>query len=238
MALISFGGCSQEQYIPPDAKSQFQTEREYGGGLSGGTISESEWAEVTSKTAESVVLVKVDGCGFTATGTGFSIGSGWVVTNRHVVEDAITVEIDGSGSEKHPVERWYFSETDDLAFLRVADFEATPLVIAEDDAVPGDLVSLVGHPLGGELEVRLGRIFKTDEADSDSNSSRTFVFEVTAEALPGDSGGPAVNTNGQVIGVTFAIDRVENLVMVIPASRLATLAVDPAVLTKGVPCEE
>ena len=228
-------GCvGNPDYQLPNGGDRFEEDTVLGGGLAGGEVSDSEWEAVTARVASSVVLVEVVGCGFTATGTGFAVGD-WIVTNRHVVEDAASIQIETATLEKIEIDEWFYSETDDLAFLK-ADFNGIQkLGLVDREAIPGDLLALVGHPLGGKTEVRRGRIFDTDEPENES--SRTFVFQVTAEALPGDSGGPAVNPAGEVVGVTFAIDRVENLVLVIPASRLEVLSKDPSVLKKGETCE-
>jgi S1-C subfamily serine protease len=208
-------------YDPPSGIRESAPERTFGGGLSGHALTDSEWTEIVDQTLNSVVKVDVKTCFGSGSGSGFRVGN-WIVTNKHVVEDATNVEIEiPSMPRATEISQWHVAPKDDLAFLRLPSSTMPALELVDDDAISGDLVALVGHPLGGKREVRRGRIFETlDDMEGDS---KTFVFSVTAEALPGDSGGAAINAEGKVMGVTYAIDLLESRALVIPASRVSAL---------------
>jgi S1-C subfamily serine protease len=208
-------------YEPPSGLRTASPERTFGGGLSGRVLTDSEWTEIVDQTLNSVVKVEVETCSGSGSGSGFRVGN-WIVTNKHVIEDATKVSIEVPSEEKAiDISQWYPAPDDDLAFLRLPTSRMPELTLVDSDAISGDLIALVGHPLGGEREVRRGRIFNV--LDDMKEDSKTFVFSVTAEALPGDSGGPAINTEGKVMGVTYAIDLLESRSLVIPASRISAL---------------
>lgn len=214
-------GCvSSAEYEPPSGFRSALPEQTFGGGLSGESITDSEWKAIINATLNSVVKVEVETCDGSGSGSGFRIGN-WIVTNRHVVEDAIRVDLKTLDQKYFQVKSWYPSSEDDLALLELPPSSISPLQSASPDAIPGDLVALVGYPLGGEQDVRRGRIF--DIEDPREQDSKTFIFSVTAEALPGDSGGPAINAQGQVIGVTYAINLIESRALVVPVSRVREL---------------
>lgn len=221
LTVFLLSGCvSSAEYEPPSGLRSALPEQTFGGGLSGESITDSEWTNIINTTLNSVVKVEVETCDGSGSGSGFRIGN-WIVTNRHVVEDAIRVDLKTLDQKYFQVKSWYPSLEDDLALLELPPSSIPPLQSASTDAIPGDLVALVGYPLGGGQDVRRGRIFDIEEPKE--QDSKTFIFSVTAEALPGDSGGPAINAQGQVIGVTYAINLIESRALVVPVSRVREL---------------
>ena len=204
-----------------------------GGKLSGETVSQEDWDNTVQEVLPSVIKIDVSTCDGAGSGSGFFIPD-WIVTNRHVLEDASEVEIRVGKTRYQPTE-WFISETDDLALIPLGYLRGRPLILEEGDPQPGDLVAAAGYPWGGPKISNFGRITGIDEEKSDS--SKTFAFQTNLDIHPGNSGGPMLDTSGKVIGVVFAIDLRESMSLVIPLSRLtANIAIKGKEMTERVVC--
>jgi S1-C subfamily serine protease len=183
----------------------------------------------------SIVKINIKGCGFTGSGSGFSVGE-WIVTNRHVVKDAKAISFLDSRGRKHTVVDWFYSESDDLALIAVERGLVPALRLADKDAIPGDLVATGGYPLGGPQVSSRGRVVSKSTDLAGDYSSSSFVWKTTAEILPGDSGGPMIDTRGSVVGVMFALDLVDGFELAIPLSRLKAVLTEKTELKRGGGC--
>lgn len=153
--------------------------------------------------------VKVEGiaCNRIQDGSGFVVAPGLVVTNAHVVagEDETEVQLD-DGSKRDAVVV-AFDPRRDLAVLQVEDLSREPLPLR--DAEIGDIGGVFGHPGGGELEISPFKVgdeitaVGTDIYDRDR--SRRQVLVLASELAPGDSGAAMVDTQGNVVGIAFAV---------------------------------
>lgn len=165
-------------------------------------------AVVDARVRASVVRVEGRACDEIQDGSGFVVETGVVVTNAHVVagERRTTVYTQGGGSFAATVV--VFDSGRDLAVLRVPGLTAAPLSLAQGrDGMVG---AVYGHPGGGPLAVAPARIAQEIEARGTdiyrTSPTEREVFVLAAQLAPGYSGGPLVNTAGQVVGVAFAID--------------------------------
>ncbi|GHA29171.1 serine peptidase [Devosia pacifica] len=141
---------------------------------------------------------------FMAAGSGFMISAdGYIVTNNHVVQDASTVTVmldDGSEREAEVVGT---DERTDLAVIKI-DGEDLPFVTFEDErSRVGDWVVAVGNPFGLGGTVTVG-IISASGRDIGGSSYGDFL-QIDAAVNTGNSGGPAFNLNGEVVGVNTAI---------------------------------
>jgi S1-C subfamily serine protease len=148
-----------------------------------------------------------------ASGVSGSAGSGWVaaselvVTNAHVIADAeyVVVQPEGVG-EQLEAEVLIFDELNDLAVLGVEglDLPALELAVAE----PGEPVAVLGYPENGPFDVRAGRVGQTQRVlTSDIRGRGPVERQITvlrSQVSRGNSGGPAVNADGQVVATVFA----------------------------------
>jgi len=203
-------GCASNMPLIPTPSASEET---VGGILSGGELSESEWQEVLSKAKPSVFMVKVETCEYEATGSGFFVDDVFL-TNRHVVEDASTVLLESASGIELEVESWGYTEDVDLAWIKV-EADSPRLELASKDVVSGDLVANLGFPLGGKLTEERGRVVKLVDIQFPGYAEADLVG-VTSLALPGNSGGPLLDRNGNVIGVVVAQDRNESLILAVP----------------------
>jgi S1-C subfamily serine protease len=156
----------------------------------------------------SVVRVLGTACGLGIEGSGWVAASGLVVTNAHVVagESDTTVQVGGSGPAM-PAQVILFDPTNDVAVLRVAGLSERPLSFA---AAPrsGASVAILGYPEDGPFDVQPGRIGITKPVLTDNAYGNGPVLrDITALrglVRPGNSGGPLVDSAGQVMAMAFA----------------------------------
>ena len=167
-------------------------------------------------------------------GEEFSLGSGFfiredgvLVTNLHVVAgaDSVSVEID-SGEIYDNVFTLSTDDRRDLILLQIPATKLFTLNIADDRGTEvGDSVYVIGNPLGFEGTFSGGMLSAKRVEDGVS------YLQVTAPISQGSSGGPVLNSAGQVIGVTtLTYTEGQNLNMAIPARHAAdllALASDP-----------
>ncbi len=141
-----------------------------------------------------------------AMGSGFIIdATGYIVTNNHVIDgaDKITITLnDGSELDAKLI------GTDpgtDIALLKVESSKPLPYVPFGDDAKlrPGDWVVAVGNPFGLGGTVTAGIV--SARGRNIGAGPYTDYLQIDAPINRGNSGGPAFNTSGEVVGVNSAI---------------------------------
>lgn len=232
LALLTLlTGCAS---VPPEVPSPSKAEETVGGVLSGGELSESEWQEVLSKAQASVFMVKVKTCDYEATGSGFYVDNVFL-TNRHVVEDASLVYLESASGIELEVDSWGYTDDVDLAWIKVKA-DSPRLKLASSDVTSGDLVANLGFPLGGELTEERGRVVKLVDVQYPGYAESDLVG-VTSLALPGNSGGPLLDRNGDVIGVVVALDRSESLILAIPLDDVKAFLKDNPEIIEPESCE-
>ena len=135
-------------------------------------------------------------------GTGFNIRpEGLIVTNYHVVKDAIEILVTFPKQVSFRTNKWYGDPKLDLAILSL-EGENLPIVKLEQDHHPvkDEEVTIIGNPLGFSKIAVHGRI----EGLANVNSITKPVMVIEAPIYSGSSGSPVFNQNGNVIGVVFA----------------------------------
>jgi S1-C subfamily serine protease len=145
-------------------------------------------------------------------GSGVIVNSrGYVLTNHHVVHGArnITVTLSlGQITKKYPAELIDEAPDLDFAILKiVANGEVfTPAPIGNSSEVSvGDEVLAVGSPYGLQQTVTFGIVSNTRRTLTVGNRKFNNFIQTDAPINPGSSGGPLINVNGEVIGLTTAI---------------------------------
>ncbi|MEZ5923930.1 MAG: Do family serine endopeptidase [Hyphomicrobiaceae bacterium] len=140
-----------------------------------------------------------------AQGSGFIISDdGYIVTNNHVVDGASTVQIALNDDEKYDAEVIGTDPRTDLALLKVKGDKTFDQVVRFSDKDPrvGDWVIAVGNPFGLGGTVTAGII---SAHNRDIGSGPYDYLQIDAAVNRGNSGGPAFNLEGEVIGVNTAI---------------------------------
>ena len=139
-------------------------------------------------------------------GSGFIVDpSGVVVTNNHVVRDTNVVEVTLHDGRKFTSKDIRRDPKTDIAVIRLESKEPLPSVeFGDSDAMAvGDRVLAVGAPFGLTGSVTQG-IVSGKSRNLNLNPFEDFL-QTDAAVNPGNSGGPLVNMEGKVIGLTAAI---------------------------------
>ncbi|MEX0946445.1 MAG: S1C family serine protease [Acidimicrobiia bacterium] len=140
-------------------------------------------------------------------GSGFIIDpSGIAVTNSHVVSGAGLIEV-FVGGDPTPINAQILgvSECNDLAVIDLAGDGYSYVEWFEGTITPGMEVLAAGYPLGDpQFTVTAGIISKSDFPGETEWASVDAILEHDARIRPGNSGGPLVNDEMQVVGVNYA----------------------------------
>lgn len=146
---------------------------------------------------------------------------GHIVTNNHVVENAYNITVTFSDGTTTTAEVVGTDVQSDLAVIKVDPTGLTlhPVSLGNSQTVKvGDLVIAIGNPYGlaGSMTQgivsALSRSLTVDSSNPFSSSTYTIpdIIQTDAAVNPGNSGGVLVNTSGEVIGVTSAIQSTTN----------------------------
>ena len=186
-------------------------------------------AEVAKKVAPAVVLIKgTTNDGGDALGTGFLVSSdGKIATNLHVIQDLRKVGVQlASGEKFDSFSVVAFDQRKDIAIIKIPGFDLPFVPLGNSNNVQvGEPVLIVGSPLGLQGSVTTGVISSIRD---DPSGAGLKVLQTDAAANPGNSGGPLVNRQSEVIGlVTFKIKGGENLNFAIPVNYLRGLMDSP-----------
>ncbi len=168
---------------------------------------------VIADTQASIVKVEGTGCGGIVEGTGFVIASDRVATNAHVVAGVPSPKIiDDAGI--HDTRVVWFDPDLDLAVLEASDLAGKPLHITSTEQ-PSDTPAIVaGYPGGGDFNVQPAAVIDHFMAYGrniygQGNTVRD-IYSLNARVIPGNSGGPVIGADGQVIGIVFATSTTYN----------------------------
>ena len=151
----------------------------------------------------------------TVAGTGMIItSSGEVLTNNHVIDDTvnITAQVDGTGPT-YKVSVIGYDAADDVALVKLQGASGLPTVpLGNSSSLSvGDQLTVIGNALGrggtpAEVAGVVAQLDQTVTASDESGDQETLtgMIQVEANIQPGNSGGPEINANGRVVGMTTA----------------------------------
>lgn len=141
----------------------------------------------------------------TGQGSGFFISAdGYAVTNNHVVDGADKVEVTTDDGKTYTAKVIGTDQRTDMALIKVEGGSNFPFAKLSDDKVRiGDWVLAVGNPFGLGGSVTAG-IVSASGRDIGTGPYDDFI-QIDAPVNKGNSGGPAFNMKGDVVGVNTAI---------------------------------
>lgn len=165
-------------------------------------------------------------------GSGFIIDDETIVTNVHVIEGCYSAHVFLNGQEKKYAVSGYVAidRTNDLIILKVVGLYGVKLTLGSDDFPEiGEKIYAIGNPKG------FNGTFSEGIVSGLRDLAKNKVLQITAPISPGSSGGPVLNSKGQVAGIAFAsFSEGQNLNFAIPVKYLSSLKskiVDPTALS-------
>ncbi len=189
---------------------------------SGGARREVSAASGSSKALTATQIYRQDSTGVVAIkavtaegedeGTGIVLNEqGLILTNDHVIKGATSLSVDASGSTKKTTSATIVGEeaNQDLALIKVdpSGLGLKPLTLASSSSVQvGDTVYAIGTPYGLEETFTKGIVSALDrEIPAPDGAKITGAIQTDTALNPGNSGGPLLNEQGEVIGVNSQI---------------------------------
>jgi serine protease Do len=134
-------------------------------------------------------------------GTGFMIDPrGYIITNAHVIGNSTVVIVQNNKGQEFRSNIIFISHTSDLAFLKIvdSDYKATaaiPYSISKGNIELGEAIFTLGYPRD---EIVYGEGYLSAKTGFNGD---TLACQIAVAANPGNSGGPVLDKNGEVIGV-------------------------------------
>ncbi|GAA4717144.1 Trypsin-like peptidase domain-containing protein [Promicromonospora umidemergens] len=179
------------------------------------------------------VRIRNVGCEELSTGSGFAVDDHTLITNKHVVADSKELEVSTYDGHDITVGATATAGLADLAVVRTTDPLPSFPELAKTDPKPGDPVTVVGYPAGGELTVTEGKVMSTTRDPLNANLGEVLLTDAPVE--PGSSGSAALDDKGRVIGVVYAKTADDNSLLV-PLSTLQDMLADDTAFTPAKGC--
>lgn len=138
--------------------------------------------------------------------TGFLIdGKGYLVTNAHVISKMKNIYVENNKGEYFVAHAVYTDIASDLAIIKITDtsyksISNLPYSLKKANSDLGEQFFTLGFPRN---EIVYGEGYVSAKSGNDGDS---LAYQLTVSANPGNSGGPVVNKNGEIIGIITAKD--------------------------------
>jgi Do/DeqQ family serine protease len=140
------------------------------------------------------------------TGSGVVIrGDGYILTNKHVVEDASRVELVFQDGRLLVGKTVGIDDATDLAVVKVQAKDLIAARFADSSKTrPGEWAVAIGSPFGLDYTVTVGVVSAVGRGGMGANEIEDYL-QTDASINPGNSGGPLVNLRGEVLGINTMI---------------------------------
>ncbi len=162
-----------------------------------------------AQAAKSVVRIKgtAFACGVNQTGSGFVAAKNRVITNAHVVSGIREPVVETLSGEALPAQVVYFDAAKDLAVLSVENLNESPLSVGSPLGANEQAV-FMGYPAGGPFSAEPATVQSMRNVSVQNiygaDPALMQVYQLAANVQQGNSGGPLMTQQGELIGVVFA----------------------------------
>jgi hypothetical protein len=153
-------------------------------------------------------------------GSGFFVAQNIIATNYHVIEGATNAScFVNNSTTKYKIDGYVAADRSvDLILLKVSSLDKTPFTFSSEVVSPGQKVYVIGSPKGLPATISDGIISGMRDFDGYK------LIQMTAPISPGSSGGPVLNSKGELIGISVSqLTEGQNLNFAIPKSYLEVL---------------
>ncbi|NEE04604.1 trypsin-like serine protease [Phytoactinopolyspora halotolerans] len=191
-----------------------------------------DFAALYDQVASGVTMVHATTCDGTGVGSAFLVGDDRVLTAAHVVDGAASVAVMKDDGAAHQASVVGVDLGTDTALLEIrGSMDGHVFDITESPTVAGESLAVIGHPLGDPLTLTTGTTSRVDDALWPN-------FQLDVSVNPGNSGGPVVRADGDVVGMLVAKDsEAEGLGYAIRADVLAEHLENPDLLAPPAPAD-
>lgn len=155
--------------------------------------------------------------------------SGYIITNHHVIEDAVDIKVTLHNLREHSASIVGADRETDMAVLQIDADEPLPVIDLGDDTQlqVGDIVLAIGNPFGIGQSVTQGIVSALRRQVGGFTSYDQFI-QTDAAINPGSSGGALVNLRGELIGLNTSVfdrgDSSQGISFAIPTQLLISIA--------------
>ncbi len=201
-----------------------------------GAVSKVDYERIAEQNTRAVAFIVVQHGDNIEGGSGFGVTrDGWIVTNRHVVQNASDGAPAKIAVQFHGTRRWLparlvkVSSSDDLAFLKIDAPGTYPTVIGispSGGVRPGAPIAIIGYPLGNETAGMGGSIDTLTASATVTvgvvSKSVPDIVQIDAYVAHGSSGSPVFDQRGLVVGVVYGgpTEAAGRIVYSVPSDRL------------------
>lgn len=165
-------------------------------------------------------------------GSGAIIGGNKILTSAHVVSGARFLEVQKENDpKKYMANVKYISHQADLAIVEVQDttfFNNTKPLKLNENVKPRDEITVLGYPLGGQtISTTTGIISRIEYSSYVWSSEYLLAIQVDAAINSGNSGGAALDKNGDIVGIVMmSLKNTDNISYIVPSVIINTFLED------------
>ncbi|WP_188093739.1 S1C family serine protease [Sulfurimonas xiamenensis] len=169
---------------------------------------------------------------FRYVGSGAIIDGNRILTSAHVVSGAKFLEVQKENDPKKYIANVkYISHQADLAIVEVQDagfFKGTKPLKLNENVKPRDEITVLGYPLGGQsISTTTGVISRIEYTSYVWSAEQLLAIQVDAAINSGNSGGPAIDKNGDIVGISMmSLKNASNISYIVPSVIINTFLTD------------